>query len=218
MPHGLSGGFLSYGILFRRKTMFIKDISKRLWQDISRDFLTQIWSPFFRCFGVSQITISHSLMVICETTKPNWSLEKVSLQHKFSSTQVLRTLSGTKLLLFRVWEEYRCKMATKSPRNRLLNRSSKSQENRKCKRVFIVIFYSSSILSHTKMHCGKCVTVVDGHTRCLVACCMSRTCYRFTHRNLFQITNLGRWCPQSSTRQEQNISPFTITTGSTVTP
>ena len=93
-------------------------------------------------------------------------------------------------------------MATKSPRNRLLNRSSKSQENRKCKRVFIVIFYSSSILSHTKMHCGKCVTVVDGHTRCLVACCMSRTCYRFTHRNLFQITNLGRWCPQRSTRQE----------------
>ena len=44
--------------------------------------------------------------------------------------------------------------------------------------------------------------VVD--TRCLVACCMSRTCYRFTHRNLFQITNLGRWCPQRSTRQEAN--------------
>ena len=32
---------------------------------------------------------------------------------------------------------------------------------------------------------------------------VSRTCYRFTHRNLqFQIPNLGGGCPQSSTRQE----------------
>ena len=63
----------------------------------------------------------------------------------------------------------------------------------------------------------KCVTVVDGHTRCLGACYMSRTCYRFTHSNLFQITSLGRGCPQSSTRQEANISPYMITTG-TLTP
>ena len=155
-------------------------------------------------------------MVICETTKPNWSLEKVSLQHKFSSTQVLRTLSGTKLLLFRVWGDYRCKMATKSPRDRLLNRSP---NRRKIAGVNGPLLYSSSTLSHTDALC-KCVTVSwRPHSlseRAPVH--KSRTCYRFTHRNLFQITNLGRWCPQSSTRQEQNISPFTITTGSTVTP
>ena len=47
-----------------------------------------------------------------------------------------------------------------------------------------------------------CSTVVDGHTLCLGACYMSQTCYRFTHRNLFQISNLGRGCPQCSTQQE----------------
>ena len=141
---------------FDAKRCLSKIFRKRLWQDISRDFLTQIWSPFFRCFGVSQITISHSLMVICETTKPNWSLEKVS--------QVLRTLSGTKLLLFRVWGDYRCKMATKSPRDRLLNRSP---NRRKIAGVNGPLLYSSSTLSHTQMHCANASRSVDGHTRCL---------------------------------------------------
>ena len=53
------------------------------------------------------------------------------------------------------------------------------------------------------------------HTRCLGSCCMSRTCYRFcTHRNLFQITNLGRWPVHSALLTAgSKIFPFTITTG-----
>ena len=45
----------------------------------------------------------------------------------------------------------------------------KSQENRKCKRVFIVTLFEFDTLSH-KGALYKCVTIVDGHTRCLVAC------------------------------------------------
>ena len=97
----------------------------------------------------------------------------------FSSTQVHQTFSGTKLPLFRVREEYRCKMATKSLQNHLLNRSANRRK---------IASVNGSLFDHTVF------SVVD-HTRCLGSCCMSRTCYRFrmTHINLFQITNLGRW-------------------------
>ena len=104
--------------------------------------------------------------------------------HKFSSTQVLRTLSGTKLLLFRVWEEYRCKMATKSPRNRLLNRSSNS--------VSVNDLYSYSIRVWYLPHKDALLQMYDSHTRCLGACYMWRTCYRFTHRNLLSNHQSGQ--------------------------
>ena len=61
-------------------------------------------------------------------------------------------------------------MGTKSP----LKSQLKSQENRKCKRVFIVTLSEFDTLPHKDALC-KCVTVVDGHTRCLGACYISVT-------------------------------------------
>ena len=106
------------------------------------------------------------------------------LRHKVTTFQSLRRILAAK------WNPNRSSIA------------GKSQENRKCKRVFIVTLFEFDTLPHKDALC-KCVTVVDGRTRCLGACYMSRICYRFTHRNLFQITNLGRGCPQCSTRTKR---------------
>ena len=134
---------------------------------------------------------TYVLMVICETTKQNYY---------FQSLRRISLQNGNQI-------------AAKS--------QLKQQENRKCKRPLQLLLFESDI-SHTKMHCStlcKCITVVDGHTRCLGACCMSQTCYRFTHRNLFQITNLGRWCPQTEfhTAGSKIFLPFMIMTGPQIT-